>query len=102
MKRDIIINAATAETRIAILEDEKLVELFVEHPENERMVGDIYFGRVAKVVKGMDAAFVNIGLKQDAFLHFSDIGETVRAYASVIDVRTTSTKKKKERSRITL
>ncbi len=102
MKKDIVVNESTAETRIAILEDNKLVELYVEHPENERMVGDIYFGRVAKVVKGMDAAFVNIGLSQDAFLHFSDVGETVRAYASVIDVRTSSPKRKKERTSPTL
>lgn len=86
MKKDIIINSSIAETRIAILEDNKLVELFAERPENERMVGDIYFGRVAKVVPGMQAAFVNIGMKQDAFLHFSDVGDTVREYSSTIDV----------------
>ncbi len=95
MKKDIIINCATSETRIAILEDGRLVELFIERPENERMVGDIYIGRVVNVVKGMDAAFVDIGLQQDAFLHFSDVGETIRAYDSVIEVR----RRTKERRR---
>ena len=77
MKKDIIINVSIGETRIAILENDELAELYFELPENERMVGDIYFGRVAKVIKGIQAAFVDIGMKQDAFLHFSDIGNSL-------------------------
>ncbi len=73
MKKKIIINAAIGEIRIAILENDKLAELFVEKPESERSVGDIYLGRVVNVVKGMRAGFVNIGQKQDAVLHFCDI-----------------------------
>ncbi len=72
MGKEILINASIGETRIAILENKKLVELYYDRPENERMVGDIYYGIVANVVKGMQAAFINIGFKQDAFLHFSD------------------------------
>lgn len=74
MKQDIIINSTTSETRIALLEDDQLVELFVERPENERMVGSLYKGVVRRVLVGMSAAFVNIGWAQDAFLHFSDLG----------------------------
>ncbi len=74
MKQDIIINSTTSETRIALLEDDQLVELFVERPETERMVGSLYKGIVRKVLVGMSAAFVDIGLTQDAFLHFSDMG----------------------------
>ena len=74
MKKEIIINSTSSETRIALLEDESLVELFVERPENERTVGDIYMGKVRKVIEGMRAAFIDIGWSQDAFLHFSDIG----------------------------
>ena len=85
MKKEIFINSSISETRIAILEDGKLVELFVERPENERMVGDIYLGKVVNVMKGMQAAFVDIGQGQDAFLHFSDIGETFREYGAGID-----------------
>ena len=73
MKQDIIINSTTSETRIALLEDDQLVELYVERPENERMVGSLYKGVVRKVMVGMSAAFVDIGLAQDAFLHFSDV-----------------------------
>lgn len=86
MKKEIIINASIGATRIAILENGRLVELFVEQPENERMVGDVYLGKVVNVVKGMHAAFVNIGHRQDAFLHFSDIGDYLADYKTFIDV----------------
>ena len=66
MKKEIVINASSSEVRIAILEDNDLVELYVERPENERMVGDIYKGRVENVVDAIQAAFVNIGLPQNA------------------------------------
>ena len=73
MKREIIINSVAKETRIAILEDDKLAEIFVERSENERMVGNIYKGIIEKVLPGIDGAFVSIGLKQNAFLHFDDV-----------------------------
>src|SRR3954454_11698702 len=73
MKREILINAAARETRIAILEDGKLVELLVDRPDNRRMVGDIYLGRVEAVLPGIQAAFVDIGTEKSAFLHASDL-----------------------------
>ncbi|MCI0496516.1 ribonuclease E/G, partial [candidate division KSB1 bacterium] len=85
MEKEIIINSGISETRIAIREEKKLVELFVERPDNERAVGDIYLGKVVNVVKGMRAAFVSIGQKQDAFLHFSDVGETFSTVNALID-----------------
>jgi ribonuclease G len=85
MSKDIIINSSYGETRIAILENKVLTELYFELPENERMVGDIYYGRVAKVVKGMQAAFINIGLRNDAFLHFSDVGDNYLKFQSLFD-----------------
>ncbi len=85
MKKEIIINSTNEDTRIAILENGKLVEIFVERPDNERMVGDIYKGRVRRVVKGMQAAFINIGFEQDAFLHFSDMGSEVNQLFADID-----------------
>ena len=84
MKKDIIINSTANEHRIAILEDSKLAELFVEVPGKDRNVGDIYLGRVAKVMPGIRAAFINIGLQQDAFLHFSDIGH-IEEYSAMFD-----------------
>lgn len=85
MRKEIFINSSVGETRIAILEDSRLVELLTERPENERMVGDIYLGKVVNVVKGMRAAFVDIGQEQDAFLHFSDIGETLLDYRAFLE-----------------
>ncbi len=80
MKKEIVINSTANEHRIAILEDGRLAELFVETPGKDRNVGDIYLGRIAKVMSGIRAAFIDIGLPQDAFLHFSDIGNTLQEY----------------------
>jgi len=85
MKKEIIINSTANEHRIAIVEDGRLAELFVETPGKERMVGDIYLGRVAKVMPGIRAAFINIGLPQDAFLHFSDIGSSLSEYNALFE-----------------
>ncbi|MCH8033537.1 MAG: Rne/Rng family ribonuclease [Bacteroidetes bacterium] len=75
MVKEIIINSTSTQTRVAITEDGNLVDFFVDYPENRRMVGDIYLGRVARVLPGIRAAFIDIGMKHDAFLHFSDIGD---------------------------
>ena len=85
MKKDIIINSTANEHRVAILEDSRLAELFVEAPGKERTVGDIYLGRVAKVMPGIRAAFIDVGFPQDAFLHFSDIGESLQEYSALFD-----------------
>lgn len=98
-KKEIFINSTMSETRIALLEDGKLVELYVELPENERMVGDIYLGRVVNVVRGMRAAFVDIGQEQDAFLHFSDIGQILAEYGAYLDLETASTESFKSNRR---
>ncbi|MFQ5607330.1 MAG: ribonuclease E/G [Candidatus Zixiibacteriota bacterium] len=74
VKRELLINVGDFETRIALLEDDRLVELSVERPETERMVGDIYKGRISKVLPGMQSAFVDIGWEKAAFLHASDMG----------------------------
>ena len=73
MKREILINAGARETRVAILEDEKLVELLVDRPDNRRMVGDVYLGKVDAVLPGIQAAFIDIGMEKSAFLHASDL-----------------------------
>src|SRR5512133_1125985 len=73
MKREILINATQRETRVAILEDDQLVELLVDRPEARRMVGDIYLGKVDAVLPGIQAAFVDIGTEKSAFLHASDL-----------------------------
>jgi ribonuclease G len=73
MKREILISATQREIRVAILEDEQLVELQVDRPENKRMIGDIYLGKVDAVQPGLQAAFVSIGTEKSAFLHNSDL-----------------------------
>lgn len=75
MKREILINGTQRETRVAILEDDRLVELLVDRPDHRRIVGDIYLGRVEAVLPGIQAAFVDIGLEKSAFLHASDLLE---------------------------
>jgi len=85
MVKEIIISSTASQNRIAITEDAKLVDFFVEHPEKDRMVGNIYLGKVARVLPGIRAVFVNIGLKHDAFLHFSDIGDTLKENLNFVD-----------------
>ncbi len=75
MKREILISGTARETRVAILEDDRLVELLVDRPDARRMVGDIYLGTVEAVLPGIQAAFVNIGTEKSAFLHASDLIE---------------------------
>ena len=73
MKKEIYINESMGETRIAILEDDKLVELYLEKQGQQRTVGNIYKGKVENVIPGMQAAFVDIGDEVNAFLPFSEI-----------------------------
>ena len=78
MKREILMNTTARETRVAILEDDVLVELIVDRPDAARMVGDIYKGRVEAVLPGIQAAFVDIGTEKAAFLHVSDVAPWTR------------------------
>ena len=75
MKREILISGTPRETRVAILEDDRLVELLIDRPEMRRSVGNIYRGKVEAVLPGIQAAFVDIGLEKSAFLHASDLIE---------------------------
>ncbi|HET6569826.1 MAG TPA: Rne/Rng family ribonuclease, partial [Rhodothermales bacterium] len=77
MGKEIIVNTENEQTRIAIVENGDLVELFIENPEHERTLGDLYLARVRKIMPSIQAAFVDIGQKQDAFLHFSDLSDNL-------------------------
>ncbi|WP_412070539.1 Rne/Rng family ribonuclease [Rubrivirga sp. IMCC43871] len=77
MKKQIIINASKDRSRIAIVEDGELVELYVENPDNVRTIGNVYLGRIQKVMPAIRAAFVDVGEKQDCFLHFSDLTDNL-------------------------
>ncbi|HDR05639.1 MAG TPA: Rne/Rng family ribonuclease [Candidatus Marinimicrobia bacterium] len=76
MKRELFINATAAETRSALVEDGVLVELYVETPDEVQTVGNIYYGKVENVIKGMQAAFVDIGMNVNAFLPFNEVGQS--------------------------
>ena len=77
MGKEIIINAEREQTRIAIIEDGELAELYYENPGNERTIGNIFLGRIRRIMPSIQAAFVDIGQKQDAFLHFSDLADNL-------------------------
>ena len=73
MNKEMIISSTGHETRVAILEDDQLAELFVEREQNRGVVGNVYKGRVSKVLPGMQSSFVDIGLERDGFLYVSDV-----------------------------
>src|SRR4030042_14880 len=73
MASELIINVTFNETRIAFLENGVLVEIFIEQKNGHSMVGSIYKGKVVRIVPGMDAAFIDVGLEKSAFLYVGDI-----------------------------
>ena len=73
LKREIVVNVEKLETRVAVMENGRLEEFMVEHPEEERLVGCIFKGRVQNLENDLQAAFVDIGLKKNAFLHYWDM-----------------------------
>lgn len=73
MSQEILINVTPYETRVALLENGSLQELFFERQATSGLIGNIYKGRVSRVLPGMQAAFIDIGLERSAFLHASDI-----------------------------
>ena len=82
MAREIVINATKHESRIAVLDEGQVVELWVERTRHRTVVGNIYKGRVTKVLPGMQSAFVDLGLERDAFLYVSDVIEDIEEYES--------------------
>src|SRR6476660_1527586 len=73
MSNELIINASLPETRIALMEDGEIQELLIERASGKGIVGNIYKGRVTRVLPGMQAAFVDIGLEKAAFLYVDDV-----------------------------
>ena len=79
-KREIIVNVEKLETRVAVVENGRLEEYMVEHPEEERLVGSVFKGRVQNLEHDLQAAFVDIGLSKNAFLHYWDMSSDVDAF----------------------
>lgn len=79
MDKELIIDSRSSEVEIALLEEGQLVEVHKDKNSNKYSVGDIYLGRVRKLMPGLNAAFVNVGYERDAFLHYLDLGAQVRS-----------------------
>ncbi|MBV8453303.1 MAG: Rne/Rng family ribonuclease [Deltaproteobacteria bacterium] len=86
MKREIIINASPLEVRVALLEDRALSEFYLERDQRGGLAGNIYKGRVTRVLPGMQAAFVDIGLDKAGFLHVSDFQTDAESLGSIAEV----------------
>ncbi|RLD66217.1 MAG: ribonuclease E/G [Bacteroidetes bacterium] len=86
MSKDLIIDVSSHEVTIALLEDKILMELHKEKHDNNYSVGDLYLGRVKKVIPGLNAAFVNVGHEKDAFLHYLDLGPQVNSLNKFIKI----------------
>lgn len=84
MQQDIFINSTPQESRIAIVEDDSLAEFLVERQQERGIVGNIYKGKVARVLPGMQAAFVDVGLERAAFLHVSDFSTGPEAVSKIL------------------
>jgi ribonuclease G len=79
LTKELIINAAPQGVEIALLEDKKLVELHSEKTDANFAVGDLYLGKVKKLIPGLNAAFIDVGFEKDAFLHYTDLSPYVRS-----------------------
>lgn len=79
LNKELIINAAPQGVEIALLEDKKLVELHHEKADGSFAVGDLYLGKVKKLIPGLNAAFVDVGFEKDAFLHYTDLSPYARS-----------------------
>jgi len=79
LTKDLIINVSKKATEIALLEDNQLVELHQDLNQDDFQVGDLYLGKVKKIMPGLNAAFVDVGHKKDAFLHYTDLGPQIRS-----------------------
>ena len=87
MNRELVINVTPSEISIALCEDKVLVELNKEQCQTGFAVGDIYLGKVRKIMPGLNAAFVNIGHEKDAFIHYLDLGGQFESLQKVVDSR---------------
>ena len=84
MNRELIINVTSTEINIALCEDKVLAELNREVAHTGFAVGDIYLGKVHKIMPGLNAAFVNIGHERDAFIHYQDLGTHLPSLCKIV------------------
>src|SRR5687768_14701972 len=80
MTKEMIISSSAHETRVAILEDDQVAEIFIERERQRGVVGNLYKGRVSKVLPGMQSSFVDLGLERDGFLYVADVVATFEEF----------------------
>ncbi|MGH7231178.1 MAG: S1 RNA-binding domain-containing protein, partial [Nitrospiraceae bacterium] len=85
MGREIAINVTREETRVAVLDNNVVTELYVDRAKHKDFVGNIYKGKVVKVLPGMQATFVDIGLDKAAFMHVSDLSMDTEPGETLLD-----------------
>jgi len=79
VNKELIINSSADGVEIALLEDKKLVEIHNEKMDTRWAVGDMYLGKVRKIIPGLNAAFVDVGFEKDAFLHYTDLSPYIKS-----------------------
>src|SRR6202046_4900913 len=84
MSKELIVSSTRHETRVAVLEEDQVVEIFYQRENEYSLAGSIHKGRVTRVLPGMQSAFVDIGLERDAFLYVSDFFEDNDEYDAVV------------------
>src|SRR5580765_798140 len=80
MSKEMIISSNGHETQVAILDEDLVSEMFIERERQRGVVGNVYKGRVSKVLPGMQCAFIDIGLERDGFLYVSDVVDTIEEF----------------------
>jgi ribonuclease G len=88
LNKELIINSSSNEVVIALLEDKLLVEIHREKHDSQYAVGDVYLGRVRKVMPGLNAVFVDVGSEKDAFLHYLDLGPQIKTIQKFTELAT--------------
>ena len=96
MSKELIVDSSPHETRVAILEDDRLVDIYIERESEHPLAGSIFKGRVARVLPGMQSAFVDIGLGRDAFLYVSDFFDDSEEYDAIVSRRETAVESAKD------
>src|SRR5215217_1768664 len=80
MNKEMIVSSNGHETMVAILEDDLVAEIFVERERHRGVVGNVYKGRVSKVLPGMQSSFIDLGLERDGFLYVADVVDTMEEF----------------------
>src|ERR1019366_889061 len=84
MSKELVISASRHETRVAVIEEDQVVEVYYQRENEYSLAGSIHKGRVTRVLPGMQSAFVDIGLDRDAFLYVSDFFEDNDEYDKIV------------------